>query len=171
MAINRAALPVHRAVARARLTDLAGRVLIVKPRGANKQRWHLPGGKVEAVESPRAACFRELVEELGIHVEVGELLVSAWNPDPAMNEHDWLSYLFDCGRFDAGTLDGRILLNQHEVSDHRWVTMHVAMTMLEPGLARLLHAALEGVRYLEYLPWECSKSLAPGDARKAAGGR
>lgn len=36
--------------------------------------WELPGGKVEAAEDPRAALRRELEEELGIVVTVGEIV-------------------------------------------------------------------------------------------------
>lgn len=53
-----------------------GRILACK-RGLDRHMgglWEFPGGKVEAGEAPEAALARELQEELGISVEVGERL-------------------------------------------------------------------------------------------------
>ncbi len=53
-----------------------GRVLLAqRKRGAHLEgAWELPGGKVEPGEDPRHALRRELLEELGIDVEVGEVV-------------------------------------------------------------------------------------------------
>lgn len=146
-------VPAHRAVVRAVLTDLDGRVLLLLPTKPGRY-WHLPGGKVEVGESPQAACRRELAEEIGIDLPVGDLLVSAWNPDPVLAEQDWLSYLFDGGTHDADQLDRRLTLQSSEIRDGRWAAPGEAMTLLEPGLARLLLAARSNTRYLEYTPQE-----------------
>ena len=51
-----------------------GRVLLTQRKaGAHLEgMWEFPGGKVEPGEDPRAALVRELREELGIDVNVGE---------------------------------------------------------------------------------------------------
>ncbi|WP_328478950.1 NUDIX hydrolase [Actinoplanes sp. NBC_00393] len=67
-----------RVAAGALFFDEAGNVLLVKP--AYKAGWDIPGGYVEPGESPRAACIREVREELGITPDIGGLLVVDWAP-------------------------------------------------------------------------------------------
>ena len=57
-------LPRKRMVARALFVDSASRILLVDP--VYRDTWDLPGGAVEAEESPYAACRREVAEELGL---------------------------------------------------------------------------------------------------------
>jgi len=56
----------------------AGKCLVTQrgPGMSLPGKWEFPGGKVEAGESPQAALSREIFEELGLDVQVHELLGS-----------------------------------------------------------------------------------------------
>ena len=64
-----ASLARKRMAAGALFRDGAGRPLLVDP--VYKDTWDLPGGAVEAEESPHAACRREVAEELGLDRPAG----------------------------------------------------------------------------------------------------
>ena len=58
------------------LHDARGRLLLVQ-RGhePNRGTWSLPGGRIEPGETPQQAAAREVREETGLEVLVGELLL------------------------------------------------------------------------------------------------
>jgi 8-oxo-dGTP diphosphatase len=58
--------------------DHAGNILLVDP--VYRDTWDLPGGVVEADESPNAACQREVAEEIGLTRPTGRPLVVDWVP-------------------------------------------------------------------------------------------
>ncbi len=68
--------------------------------------WEFPGGKLEGAETPREALARELLEELGIQVEVGELLAEV--------EYDYpdVSIRLSCYRCEILKGDPRSLEDQ-----------------------------------------------------------
>lgn len=68
-------MPVHIDVVGAVIVR-AGKVLCARraPGGSAGGLWEFPGGKIEPGETPREALVREIVEELGCRVAVGQQL-------------------------------------------------------------------------------------------------
>lgn len=70
------------------IRDDQGRVLVVRKRGTS--RFMLPGGKIEAGETPAQAAVRELLEEVGAELDPASLLLLGEWTAPAANEPDHL---------------------------------------------------------------------------------
>ena len=117
--------------------DDADRVLVVEP--VYKPEWEIPGGRVEAGESPRAACVRELGEELGLDLEPGRLLVVDWAP---RDGQDRVLFVFDGGRLGAAQLDA-IVLPPDELASWAFLPPGELGGVLAPRLVRRVLAATE----------------------------
>jgi 8-oxo-dGTP diphosphatase len=65
---------LRRVLVVAAIIEERGKVLVSlrRPKGERASLWEFPGGKVEAGEGERAALARELREELGVSVSIGE---------------------------------------------------------------------------------------------------
>lgn len=127
--------PAKRMGAGAVLRDSRGRVLLVEP--TYKSSWEVPGGVVEANESPRTACARELLEELGLKVALGRLLVMEWQ-GPEADRSESLMFLYDGG---LCSLD-QLALAQDELKSCAFVDPQDLDTYLVPRLSRRVRAGL-----------------------------
>ena len=130
-----AALPRKRVSAGLVVVDDAGRVLMVEP--TYKPGWEVPGGMVEPNESPRAGAAREALEELGLEVEVGRLLVVDYSP-AGRRPDDGLMLLYAAGPVDAE----RIVLPEEELRSWHWCDRAALLERTTPFLARRVLAGL-----------------------------
>ena len=139
-----------RVAAGALFFDDIGRVLLVKP--TYKERWDIPGGYVEPGETPRQACQREIREELGLTVEVGNLLVVDWAPMPS--EGDKLLFVFDGGA-TWPEIRSQVTLASEELSEFRFFRDSELPNALTDRLLRRVRASVQAAanrdtRYLEH---------------------
>jgi RimJ/RimL family protein N-acetyltransferase/8-oxo-dGTP pyrophosphatase MutT (NUDIX family) len=142
-----ASLPRKRVTAGLVVRDEQGRVLLVEP--TYKDVWEVPGGSVEADESPAAAVRRESLEELGLTLGPGALRCVDWLP--AGDGHtEGLHLLFDGGVLGPADI-ARIRLPADELRSYRFCTPDDARTLLSARMFRRLEAALTGTTGASYL--------------------
>lgn len=143
-------LPRKRLAAGLLITDPDERVLLVEP--AYKAQWEIPGGCVEADESPYQAAIRESREELGLDLPVGRLLVVDWVP-ARDGRIEGVMVIYDGGTLEA-TAAERIVVPPGELKGWAWSDPPQTGQRLPPLLARritqALHARADGCAfYLE----------------------
>jgi 8-oxo-dGTP diphosphatase len=122
--------------------DDAGRILLVRP--TYKPTWEIPGGAVEAGESPAAAVAREVLEELGTPIPIGRLLVVDWLP-AQHPKTEGLMLLFDGGAVD-NEMTQQFSLPPQELHEWAFVDPDRLEAYVSEHMARRLGAAVAAVR-------------------------
>ena len=116
--------------------DEAGDVLLVEP--TYKAMWDIPGGLMQAGETPREAGARALQEQFTLEVPLGRLLVVDWAPHV---REERVRFVFDGGVLTDEQLDV-IELPPHELESWVFISPGELFVMTEPRLSRRLTAAL-----------------------------
>ncbi|MFD5512254.1 NUDIX domain-containing protein [Streptomyces sp. NPDC127051] len=126
------------ASAAAIVSDEQGRVLIVNP--VYKERWNLPGGHIEEGELPTAAARREVREEIGLDLEIGDLLVTAW---VTRAEGSHVFYVFD-GPELSPEQQQAITLQESEIGEIRFcLPEDISPGMIPPFALAIWRKALK----------------------------
>ncbi|MCS7484818.1 NUDIX domain-containing protein [Umezawaea endophytica] len=131
-------LPAKSSAGGALLRDGQGRILFVVPR--YKTVLDIPGGITDDNESPKAACQREVSEELGLRLELGRLLVVDWVPRNGVwrDSHQFI--------FDGGVLTDEeaaaVQVHDEELGGLKFLSLDEAAPQVHPSLLRRLKLAL-----------------------------
>jgi len=123
----------------AAIIERQGQILITRrPDGTRHAgQWEFPGGKLDPGESPEQGLKREILEELGIEVEIGPIF------EVVYHRYEWgavliLAYLATPRRGSIRNL---------QVAEHRWVSpaeldQYPILEADQPIIARLQAAPL-----------------------------
>ncbi|MFV9673012.1 MAG: NUDIX hydrolase [Acidimicrobiia bacterium] len=109
-------------------------LLIRRRRGAYVDHWAVPGGRQRRGETMRAAAAREVLEETGLTIEVGE---SLWVGD-ILDDADPPAYHYTVVDF-RGTVVGGELVAGDDAAEARWVPVaEVRKMLLTPTMVDLI---------------------------------
>ena len=72
--------------------------------GFLKGKWELPGGKIEAGETPEQAIVREIKEELATEIKVNEFVTNI--------VYEYPEFILDMDVFNCSVLSGRLSLDK-----------------------------------------------------------
>lgn len=135
-------IPTKSAAGGALIHDTRGQILFVTP--IYKPYLEIPGGIVGDNEPPRTACQREVREELGIDITLGQLLVVDWVPRQGI-WRDSLQFIFDGGTISDDQI-AALSLPPDELSSYKFASLNDVANQLKPSLLRRLQQAVAARR-------------------------
>ncbi|MGO9857336.1 MAG: NUDIX domain-containing protein [Acidimicrobiales bacterium] len=138
-------LPTKHVGAGCLFCDNLGRVLLVKP--VYKDPWEIPGGGVEADESPLAACIREVREELDFDLRDARLRSIDYRRPVEGVRGDALRFVFFGGVLSDDDT-ARFHLQASELAEWRFVRKEDLDAYVTAVMARRLRASLASTEFV-----------------------
>lgn len=118
--------------------DKEGKILIVKP--IYRDTWNLPGGVVEANESPQRACIREVREEIGLKIKPERLLCIDYT-SKTQESIESLQFVF-FGGILAQEKILEIEIATNEISAYQFLPPKQALPLMSKKLSRRVNQCL-----------------------------
>ena len=114
-----------------------GRILLVQHSKSGRSYWLLPGGGLDWGESLKEAARREVAEETGLEVDVGDLLFVSETLAPDGSKH--VVHLVFAGEYSGGEID---IAKEERITDARWVELSAVQGLvlhppMQAALAKL----------------------------------
>lgn len=113
-------------------------LLIVQPTYHNS--WLLPGGTVEAEESPLEGLHRSILETLHLHIEPTRLIAVDYVHNRDV-KGEYLQLLFESKELSEQQVH-EIKLPSTDLKDFKFVDLEKALPLLTPNASRRLESAL-----------------------------
>ncbi len=127
------------------IANSEGKILLLQekasPDGTHAGKCTLPGGRIHEDESYRDGLVREVQEECGLEVTIGDIIaVGEWWPQPRGEEWHVVALFFACTLFGDNSIT---LSNEHDA--YEWID---PTQYRETGLLETEHHVIE--KYLEH---------------------
>lgn len=137
-------LPKRHAASAALLFNDKNELLIVKQN--YKEGWSVPGGVLDALESPHDGCVREIKEEIGLDIPTLTFLVVTYKRNSVGEEfpYDSIEFMFSGGTLTAEQIS-HIVLQKDELDEYKFCTPDEALALLRPTIAARVRAALDAI--------------------------
>jgi len=119
------------------LIEHEGKYLFLHEDLPNAKVWDLPGGKIEYGEEPMVALHREVKEETGLEIEIGQSVGVWWFYSPH-HHHQVICSTFLCQI--KGALEIDLLHNpaDEHFSDYRWLSVEEVLNNQDMNLPESL---------------------------------
>lgn len=147
-------LPKKRMGASCLFFNSSNQLLLLKP--TYRENWLIPGGVVEANESPRQTCIREVKEEIGINHQPQSLLCIDYINSP-QNYGEALQFVFYGGTLTAE----EIKIDREEIAHYQFAPSDQAIALLGKHAQRRIYWSLEALKSNKTLYLENHESVLP----------
>ncbi len=135
-------LPKKRISAGALFFNNKNELLIVKPN--YKDHWLIPGGGVDADESPLEGCKREVKEEINLALDNFKLIVVDYSPAKGI-KNEALHFIFFGGVLSEKQIK-KIKLSEEELVEHKFLAIKDVLPLLGENMRRKLPKCLAAIK-------------------------
>lgn len=135
-------LPKKRMAAGALIFNAKDEILFVK--ASYRDYWSLPGGVVEADESPKNACLREVKEEIGVDLKIIKFLCVDYISNRE-NKGENLQFFFCGGKMSENEIKN-IKVDGREIVEYKFMKIDEAFPLLNEKSKKRLPRCLEALK-------------------------